>query len=414
MKNFPEISGPCKKRISDIQKYLEIIVIYCYDGDMVKEIPTFETIKFPTPTATMLKLTPEFLVNQLLDVQQRYENFYYREVHDNNDLREAHLQFMSDASQFKEWLKEVTADILEIYKVYDEMKKDVQQLKKVAHEYVKRITVARITAGQYNIDLLDPVKQQRQLHKEIEEQSNELLRRKKNMDEIKDEITITEAMLQKKKTEMQLALQHRYTLTPSQKRTLIEEKDMILDGVETWGTISGALKHNKQITSKASTIMMYCQQFPEFGEAIEISKSLFKDKIDGTVIERALEGTENPQFYKGEHMGDYKIKNDKLLVELAKAKIPEQYNKKSTDNSKHQQINNISITSFANINETDLGFKKDVGVVLDVDDTGAVKRITTDEEAAKKAELEEQEKKMVDFYKKKEGAVIITGEKEES
>ena len=394
--------------------YLEKIDDYCYDKGMVKEIETFKRVAFPVQTVTMRKLTPEFLVNQLLDVQQRYDNFYYREVHDNNDLREAHLQFMSDAAQFKEWLKEVTADMLEIYKAYDELRKDAQHLKKVSEDYVFRISQARMMAGKFNIDLLDPVKQNNELRKEIQEQSDELLRRKKNMDEIQEEITITEAMLQKKKSEIQLALQHRYTLTPSQKRTLIEEKDKILDGIEAWGTISGALKHNPEIKSKASTIMLYCQQFPEFGEAIEVSKALFRDKVDGTVIERALEGTDTPQFYKGEHMGNYKIKNDKLLVELAKAKLPEQYNKKSTDNSKHQQINNISITSFANINETDLGFKKDVGVVLDVDDTGAVKRITTDEEEARRREIKEQEQKMVEFYKKKEGANIIEPEKEES
>ena len=107
-------------------------------------------------------------------------------------------------------------------------------------------------------------------------------------------------MLQKKKSEMELALQHRYTLTDVQKKVMIDEKDMILDGIEEWGSITGALSHNKKITSKASTIMSYCQQFPEFKQAIEISKAIFRDKVDATVVERAIEGTENPQFFKGE------------------------------------------------------------------------------------------------------------------
>ena len=95
-------------------------------------------------------------------------------------------------------------------------------------------------------------------------------------------------------------------------------------------------------------------------------------------------------------------------MEIAKSKIPEQYNKKSTESTKNQQINNISITSFANINEADLGFKKDVGVVLDVDDTGKVNRLTTDDTSEiEKYERLEQQEKMVAFYKKKEGAEII-------
>jgi len=380
---------------------------------MAKEIPVLTKKHLPKRNSTVVKLTPTFLVGQLLDIQNRYDQFYYREVHDDNDLREAHLKFMSDAAQFKHWLKEVTADMLEIYRCYEDMRLDTQKLRKLANEYIDRIAEAQDIAKEFNIDLVDPAASTRQLAEEVQEQSNELLRRKKNMESIENEIAITEEMLQKKKSEMQLALQHRYTLTELQKKTLIEEKDMILDGIEAWGTVMGALKHNDKITSKASTIMLYAQQFPEFGEAIEVSKALFRDKVDGTIIERAIEGTENPQFYKGEHVGDFKIKNDKLLVELAKAKIPEQYNRKSSDSHKAQQINNISITSFANINETDLGFKKDVGVVLDVDDTGAVKRITTDEEEMKKLELEKQEQKMVEFYKKKEGAVIIDGKAEE-
>ena len=115
------------------------------------------------------------------------------------------------------------------------------------------------------------------------------------------------------------------------------------------------------------------------------------------MVERAIEGTENPVFGKGEHIGDYKIKNDKLFMELMKAKVPEEYNKKAVETVKNQQINNMNIISFANVDETKDGFTKDVGVVLDVDDTGRVQRIT-------------QEKKMREFYEKKNGAMIIEPE----
>lgn len=375
---------------------------------MAKEIPDYLPVPLPSIPALLKKCSKEYIVEQLLRLTHQFDRFYYKEIHDENDLREAHLKFLSDAEQFKEWLKEITADILELYDVYDKLRDFALKMQEISKKYATKIDKARLTAESLGIDLLDPLKQNNDIRESVEKEAEDLLRRKKNMEEVENEIAISEAMLQKKKSEMELALQTRYTLSDMQKKILIEEKDLILDGIEEWGTITGALKHNPKITSKASTIMMYCQKFPEFGQAIEVSKTIFKDKVDSTLIDRAIEGTENPQFFKGEHVGDYKIKNDKLILEIAKAKIPEQYNKKSTENTKAQQVNNISITSFANINEADLGFKKNVGVVYDVDDTGKVERITTDDSSVvDKMERLKQQEKMVAFYKKKEGALII-------
>lgn len=375
---------------------------------MAKELPDYMPVPLPNVPSLLKRCSKEHIVEQLLRLIHRFDQFYYKESHDNNDLREAHLKFLSDADQFKEWLKEITADILELYDVYDKLRDFSIKMQTISKMYATRINKARLTAEELGIDLLDPLKQPNDIKETVEKEAKDLLRRKKNMEEVEKEIAISEAMLQKKKSEMELALQSRYTLSDMQKKIMIEEKDLILDGIEEWGTITGALKHNPKITSKASTIMMYCQQFPEFGQAIEVSKTIFKDRVDSTLIDRAIEGTENPQFFKGEHVGDFKIKNDKLMLEIAKAKLPEQYNKKSTENTKAQQVNNISITSFANINEADLGFKKNVGVVYDVDDTGKVQRITTDDSSVvDKMERLKQQEKMVAFYKKKEGALII-------
>ena len=57
----------------------------------------------------------------------------------------------------------------------------------------------------------------------------------------------------------------------------------------------------------------------------------------------------------------------------------------------------MNIISFANVDETKEGYTKDVGVVIDVDDTGKVQRV-------------QQEKKMLEFYAKKDGAEIIMPE----
>lgn len=368
-----------------------------------------DNIELPKQDLLIRKRTPEFIVGQLLDIQARFDRFFYKEAHNDNDVREAHEKFLSDAAKFKDWLRETTADILELYELYDTIRENIKELKAVSDKYVNRIELVRQEAADLGIDLLNPLAKTEKIEEKIEQHKKELMRRKKNMDKVEQEIVIKEEMLQKKKSEMELALQHRYTLTENQKKVLIDEKDMILDGIEEWGTISGALAHNSKITSKASTIMSYCQLFPEFGQAIEISKAIFRDKVDSTLIDRAIEGTKNPQFFKGECIGEFKVKNDKLLVELAKAKLPDQYNQKTKETVKNTQINNVNITSFANINETDLGFKKDVGVVLNVDDTGKVERITKDEdniEAEKFKRLQEQEK-MATFYRKKEGAEII-------
>ena len=378
---------------------------------MPKRQPNYYPDIVPPVPAIIKTCSKEYLVSQLLSVFDRFDKFYYKETHNDNDLREAYLKFLSDAEQFKEWLREITADILELYEVYDTLRENAYKVREVTKQYATRIDKAQANASELGIDLLDPLKQNNEIRTAVEKEATDLLRRKKNMDKIEEEIAISEEMLKKKKSEMEIALQHRYTLSDMQKKVLIEEKDMILDGIEEWGTISGALKHNSKTTSKASTIMMYCQQFPEFGQAIEVSKTIFKDKVDSTLIERAIEGTENPQFFKGEHVGDYKIKDNKLILEIAKAKLPEQYNKKSTENTKAQQVNNISITSFANINEADLGFKKDIGVVLDVDDTGKVERLTAeDSHVVDKFERLKQQEKMLAFYKKKEGAQIIETE----
>ena len=380
---------------------------------MTEENKPKAAIDVPIQTALMRKRPPEFIVGQLIDLKEQFNRFFYHESHDDNDIREAHVKFLKDAQKFLDWLSETTADILELYQLHSDIRENMKQMEKVTRQYTGRIEIARKQAMDLGLDLVNPLITIQKIENEVSQQQKDLLRRKENMEKVEHEIAITQEMLNKKKSEMELALQHRYTLTENQKKVLIDEKDMILDGVEEWGTITGALSHNKKITSKASTIMSYCQQFPEFNQAIEISKAIFRDRVDATVVDRAIEGTENPQFFKGECFGEFKIKNDKLLVELAKAKLPDQYNQKTKENTKNQQINNISITSFANINETDLGFKKDVGVVLNVDDTGKVERITTAEnevDIEKYARLKEQEK-MVAFYQKKEGAVLITPDK---
>lgn len=355
----------------------------------------------PKPGKILREKKPEDFINELADIKHRLDYFKYTDLYDSNDLREGYQQFMDDSDKFIEIFRELILDITEAIQYYNNIKDQVSALRKIAKQYEQHNEAFYDKMLEQGIDPIDPLSVARQIDAEIKDHYKDLQRRKENLDKVEQEIAITADMLAKKKSEMEEALQHRYSLTEKQKLTLLEEKDKILDGIEQWGSISGALSHDRSIKSKASTIMLYCQKFPEFGKAIQVSQLMFKDKLEAMMVERAIEGTENPVFGKGEYIGDYKIKNDKLFMELMKAKVPEEYNKKAVETVKNQQINNINITSFANIDETKDGFTKDVGVVLDVDDTGRVQRIT-------------QEKKMREYYEKKEGAVIIEPEGQEN
>lgn len=376
----------------------------CYNKEKEDFMEKFdletEKIKFPQCKEILRTRSKESFLKDLSRIKARLKDFKYREHDDLNDTRADYIQFISDADEFAKVFEEMILDIIEAMKYYESIKEHASALAKVSRQYDRASEKVQNSLLEQGIDPLDPMATVRQLETLIDTRVKELQQRRKKLSEVEEEIAITENMLAKKKSEMELALQHRYTLTETQKRTLIDEKDMILDGIEQWGSITGALNHNSRITSKASTIQMYCQLFPEFGQAIEVSKALFKDKVDALLVERAIEGTENPVFGKGEYIGDYRIKDNKLLLELAKAKVPEQYAKKAVEAKTNNTQNNIQIISYAGVDETKDGFTRDVGVVLDVDDTGKVTRI-------------QQEKKMLEYYSKKEGAEIIEPESED-
>lgn len=387
---------------------------YYRPNDDTVALLDLDELKMPVPHRILLNHTPETFKRQLSSLKERLNNFKYEDFKDSNDYREGYLQFLDDADKFLGYFEEVIVDICNAMRYYESMKDYFRGLARITKQLDINNRTYHSAMMNEGIDALDPLEKFREIEKELDKKSGELQRRKQKLDEAEQDIAITADLLAKKKSEMELALQSRYTLTQAQKQILLEEKDMILDGVEQWGSIYGAKAHNPKIQSKESTIYAYCSKFPEFGKAIEISKALFKERLQSIMIERALEGTENPVFGKGEYIGDYKVKDNKLLVELMKAKVPEEYNKKSTEGSKGQPVNNINIISFANLDETKEGFTKDVGVVIDVDETGKVKRVQ--QEATKTLDeirRVQQEEKMLEYYKNKPGAEIIEPEKED-
>lgn len=353
-----------------------------------------EKINFPKCNEILRKRSKESFLKDFDRLKQRLDYFKYLDTENLNDIREGYLQFMDDADTFLKYFHEIILDIIAAMKYYEGMKEHAKALAKVSAQYEKQIEAFQTRLIEQGIDPIEPLRTVAEIEDTVSQKAQELLRRNQELDEVEQEIAITADTLARKKSEMEEALKTRYTLTDCQRQTLLEEKDLILDGIEEWGSVSGAVAHNPRIKSKVSTIMMYTQMFPEFGEAIKVSQAMFKDRLEAIMVERAIEGTENPVFGKGEHIGDYKIKDNKLFMELMKAKVPEEYNKKSVESIKNQQVNNMNIISFANVDETKEGFTRDVGVVVDVDSTGKVSRIT-------------QEKKMLEYYANKEGAEII-------
>lgn len=194
-----------------------------------------------------------------------------------------------------------------------------------------------------------------------------------------------------------LACTSHYHLSERDRDTFENERPKILAGIEKYGSVSLALKNDKTIGSTAAHILYLAKKHEQFAQDIEIAKTVFRDSIDATVIDRAINGTENPVFSKGQYVGDYKIKDNKLLVETAKAQCPEKYDRKAHAalTPQTQTNNTVNIVSFAGVDETKHGYARNIGVVKSVDNTGKVERIT------------QQEKKMIDFYKDKEGAEII-------
>ena len=162
--------------------------------------------------------------------------------------------------------------------------------------------------------------------------------------------------------------------------------------------------------------MHYAQKHNQFRQDLEIAKQVFKDNLDAEILDRAINGTKNPVFQKGEYIGDYAVKDNKLLVEVAKAKLPETYNPRAVASANPQGGGGttINIVSFEGADETKRGYVKNIGVVKSVDESGRVQRIMQSSGGSRddleKAQKALETKKMIDFYKKKEGAEVIEAE----
>ena len=234
---------------------------------------------------------------------------------------------------------------------------------------------------------------------EVKRKQELLVKEQKRVSDLQHELIIKQEELQEAIQDTNLAKNSYYRLSDAEIELFNNQREKILRGVEQYGSISLAVQKDRSITMRVSSIMHYAEKHKQFGQDLEIAKKVFKDSLDAEMMDRALNGTMNPVFQKGEYIGDYAVKDNKLLIEVAKAKLPETYNPRAyaAANPQGPAGTTINILSFDGVDETKRGYAKNIGVVKSVDESGRVERIT-------------QAKKMIDFYKDKQGAEIIEAE----
>lgn len=237
---------------------------------------------------------------------------------------------------------------------------------------------------------------------EIKRKQKHLVKEQQRVEKLQNELIIKQEELQTAIQDTNLAKTSYYHLSDAEIKLFEQEREKILRGVEQYGSISLAVQKDKSISMRVSSIMHYAKKHKQFSEDIEIAKQVFKDSLDAEMVDRALNGTMNPVFQKGEYIGDYAVKDNKLLIEVAKAKLPQEYNPRAfaAVNPQGPAGTTINMISFSGVDETKMGYARNIGVVKSVDDSGRVERITQ----------KKQEKKMLEFYKNKPGAEIIEAE----
>ena len=235
---------------------------------------------------------------------------------------------------------------------------------------------------------------------EVKRKQQGLKNMQDKVNKLEQELIINQEDLQTRIQDTNLAKSSYYYLTDAEIDLFNNQREKILKGVEKWGNITLACKMDKSITMKVSSIMHYAQKHKQFHEDIEIARQVFKDNLDSVILDRAINGTRNPVFQKGEYIGDYAVKDNKLLVDVAKAKLPETYNPKvvAEQSAGRGGGTTINIVSFDGVDETKYGYARNIGVVKSVDDTGRVERIT---------QRNKDGRRMIDFYKAKGDTEIV-------
>lgn len=296
----------------------------------------------------------------------------------------------------------------DLYWVAHGLYKEIRALEKnrdMLYDEIKRYQKAK---GDQQIAAYFSPREENRVRTELRRKQEHLVRKKRMLDKQEQEYLIKQDELAIAIQDTNLAKNSYYRLSETEIELFEKERPKILSGIEKYGTIALACKKDPSIKMRPSSIMHYAQKHSQFAQDLEIAKQVFRDNVDAELIDRALNGTKNPVFQRGEYIGDYAVKDNKLLIELAKAKLPKEYNPRAYA-AAHPQTTaggtTINILSFDGVDETKRGFAKNIGVVKSVDDSGRVERITQNTAQNKLKQMQDA-KKMLDFYKEKGTAEI--------
>lgn len=315
---------------------------------------------------------------------------------DSNDIRPLVEKMKSKAFKVLQTLEKARKEYVSLSTYNDELTEAIIEKNKTLNMLDERANEISKMVEDRGAHLLYTEEEEKNKIEEINTRQKSIQAKEAKTMSLENELVIKQNELQQAIQDTNLALSSYYRLSEDAQSIFEEERPKILAGVEKFGSVSLAVQNDRTIKSKVAHILYLAKKHEQFSQDIDMAKQVFKDSVDATVIDRAINGTENPVFNKGQYVGDYKIKDNKLLIEAAKAQCPEKYDRKTHAalTPQTQTNNTVNIVSFAGVDETKHGYAKNIGVVKSVDSTGKVERIT-------------QEKKMLDFYSEKEGAEII-------
>lgn len=112
------------------------------------------------------------------------------------------------------------------------------------------------------------------------------------------------------------------------KKMLPDLEAEFLNYFQDTGRVADSATH---IGMTANGVLLHRKAHPEFEERYQAAYSVFKDKINREVYNRAVFGTPRPIFYKGEVVGRVAECSDRMLEMLAKRHMPEYREKQQLD-----------------------------------------------------------------------------------
>lgn len=108
------------------------------------------------------------------------------------------------------------------------------------------------------------------------------------------------------------------------------------------GTIVSACERAK---IARATVWVWKKHYPDFADRMADALAEFADRIEREAIRRAADGTLKGIWYKGERVGSEREFSDALMIQILRAKKPEQY--RDTDTSVTVNVANIGVSDDA-------------------------------------------------------------------